>query len=176
MLSVQKISEQVLTRFRPGRILHAIGNLRKAQGRFEEAFDFHQRSRASFAGTVGKNHHRYADLCSILSEDYIGKGQHEEALYVLYSKLRNLKLIQHSELLDEALRAWEICPEIYRQETARALFLKAGVTQKTGKTMKANMLKKRAYGLFRQFAKDNKKKDQELTLEDFNNYVTFWSQ
>lgn len=57
-----------------GRLLHALGNLRRAQRRMDESFDFHSRSLRSFEGALGKNHHRYADLCYIVAEHHARLG------------------------------------------------------------------------------------------------------
>ena len=65
---------------RPGRILHALGRLRAAQGREAESFEFDQRALASFLATIGKNHHRTADLCHRVAEHMIKDQQYEEAL------------------------------------------------------------------------------------------------
>jgi len=75
---------------RPGRLLHALGNLRAAQGRWDESFEWHQKSLESFAATIGTKQHRYADICHIIAEHLVRKGRFEEALYLLLPLLNYL--------------------------------------------------------------------------------------
>ncbi|KAN0095890.1 tetratricopeptide repeat domain containing protein [Hyaloscypha variabilis] len=145
--------------FRPGRILHALGDLRAAQGRLEESFEFHKRSLASFEATIGKNQHRYADLCHLVAEHHIRHEEYDKAL----------------TLTDHALSTWEYHPDVYRQEIARTTYLKASIFYTLGKEMKAKVLLKRAKALRKAITNDLKA-DDELGKKDFDCLVAFWSR
>jgi len=145
--------------FRPGRLFHACGRLRAAQGRYDESFDFYERSLVTFEATIGKNHHRYADICHLIAANYIRRKQHEQALVYI----------------DQALSAWEFDANVFREEIARTTFLKASVLYTLGKEMRAKVLLRRACALRREVVKDSKK-DEELGQKDFDDLVTFWSK
>lgn len=58
-----------LTTFhRPGRVLHALGNVRYSQGRLEESEQFHRDALKTFQAAVGNKYHRTADMCHKLAQ------------------------------------------------------------------------------------------------------------
>lgn len=63
--------------FRPGRILHALGNVRVVQGRHEEAEVFHRRALNLYIAAVGPRYHRVADMCHKLAQHCIRHGDEE---------------------------------------------------------------------------------------------------
>jgi hypothetical protein len=62
---------------RPGRILHALGNVRDSQGRFDEAEAFHQRAMKLYLEAVGPQYHRVADMCHKLAQHCVRRGDDE---------------------------------------------------------------------------------------------------
>lgn len=69
----------ILTSYRTGKILYAIGNVLWAQGRFDESFSYHLRCLKQYKTTVGTNHHRVGDTYHRLAFYYIHKGIYTEA-------------------------------------------------------------------------------------------------
>lgn len=57
-----------------------MGNIRVSQGRFGEAFNFHNRALLQYHATIGDNHHRTADLCYKMAEHWLRLGQIDNAM------------------------------------------------------------------------------------------------
>ncbi|KAK1524353.1 tetratricopeptide repeat domain-containing protein [Colletotrichum costaricense] len=75
----QRESEEGLGRlsmasFRPGRVLHALGNVRLSQGRMEESEQFHKDALKTYQGAVGSKYHRTADMCYKLAQHSVRRG------------------------------------------------------------------------------------------------------
>jgi len=70
---------------RPGRIAHALGNVKKSQHDADasckkgEALDWYERAYRHYGKTIGKYHHRSADVCHKLAEQYIELGEFDQA-------------------------------------------------------------------------------------------------
>ena len=65
---------------RTGKLLHAFGNVRAAQGKMEESFGLHKRALLQYKKfTVGKNHHRTADVCIKVADHYVRLNQYDNA-------------------------------------------------------------------------------------------------
>lgn len=145
--------------FRTGRILHALGNLRAHQGKLDESYACHQKAYEQLCSTIGPCNHRTADLEHRLAEHLIRLGKNEDAI----------------NTINTALKTWTFDGEVYKNELARTTFLKAKVLQNCGKDSKAAVAFKVACRLRREITKE-KKNVEELTYEDFDNLVTFWSR
>lgn len=66
-----------------GKLLHAFGNVRAAQGRMEESLDLHNRALLQYKKfTVGKNHHRTADVCIKVADHSVRLNQYQGARFV----------------------------------------------------------------------------------------------
>ena len=62
-----------------GKLLHAVGDVKRSQGRLDEAMDFFERALSICKATIGKNHYITADACYRLAEQYIRIGKNDEA-------------------------------------------------------------------------------------------------
>lgn len=65
---------------RTGLILYALGNLRAAQNKWEESFEYHQRAWRHMLATVGERDFYTANVFHKLAEHFIRLGQNEEAM------------------------------------------------------------------------------------------------
>lgn len=63
-----------------GRILHSLGNVKRAQGFLEESLDYHQRALLHFKETVGSTHHRTGNSCFKVAEHYSRLEKFSEAM------------------------------------------------------------------------------------------------
>ena len=70
---------------RPGRLMHAIGNVKVSQGKLEEGLWWHNEALQHYLNTIGKGHHRTADLYHKLADDYIRLEKYTEARFVSFS-------------------------------------------------------------------------------------------
>jgi tetratricopeptide (TPR) repeat protein len=74
---------------RPGRIAHAIGNVKDSQNcedksdNGKEALGWYKQAYEHYEKTIGKYHHRSADVCHKLAMKYIELGDFGQARYVL---------------------------------------------------------------------------------------------
>ncbi|KAK1775513.1 tetratricopeptide repeat domain-containing protein [Copromyces sp. CBS 386.78] len=147
--------------FRTGRFLHALGNVRYSQGRIEESAEFHNKALQQYQSTIRNHHHRTADVCHKVAQHCI----------------RNDRLSEALEFVGQALKVWSADAEKYRPEIARTFFLKAKVLSMLGQEAEAKELFEAAAALRSKIAKvAGKKTMEELTEEDFDELVTFWSR
>jgi tetratricopeptide (TPR) repeat protein len=65
---------------RTGLILYALGNLRAAQERWDESFEYHQRAWQHMLGTVGERDFYTANVAHKIAEHLIRTGRNEEAM------------------------------------------------------------------------------------------------
>lgn len=63
---------------RTGKVLHAMGDIRRAQGKWDDALDFFTRALVIFRSTIGDYHYITADTCYRLAEQLI-RGHNLEA-------------------------------------------------------------------------------------------------
>lgn len=63
---------------RTGKVLYAIGDIRRAQGKWDDVLDFFTRALAIFRSTIGYYHYATADTCYRLAEQLI-RGHSLEA-------------------------------------------------------------------------------------------------
>jgi tetratricopeptide (TPR) repeat protein len=67
----------------PGRLMHAIGNVKVSLGDIRSGLDWHTRALDHYLKTIGKGHHRTADVYHKLADDYMRLGQTTTARSVL---------------------------------------------------------------------------------------------
>jgi hypothetical protein len=134
--------------------------VRFAQARFQESEEFHRRALEHYLGTLGNCHHRTADV-------YYKMAQH------CFRKLQGHVACQ---LLDRALKIWEMDKETYGPEIARAAFLKARALMQIGQYALARDLAGFAADARRRLYYDPERRDQDLTEADFDHLVMFWSR
>lgn len=65
---------------RTGRFLYALGNLRALQGRLDESYKYHCKTREQFRSTIGDQDHRFADVGHKIAEHLIRIGSFDEAM------------------------------------------------------------------------------------------------
>lgn len=65
---------------RTGLILYALGNLRAAQDRWDESFEYHQRAWRHMRATVGERDFYTANVAHKLAEHLMRAGRSEEAM------------------------------------------------------------------------------------------------
>lgn len=65
---------------RTGLILYALGNLRAAQNRWDESFEYHQRAWRHMLATVGERDFYTANVAHKVAEHLIRLGQYESAI------------------------------------------------------------------------------------------------
>jgi len=70
---------------RPGRIAHAIGNVKDSQNRRDpdyeqkDVLEWYKKAYEHYERTIGKYHHRSADVCHKLAQQYIELGDFVQA-------------------------------------------------------------------------------------------------
>lgn len=95
---------------------------------------------------------------------------------VAQHSLRNGKLEQALTLIEQALKVWLVDPEVYRQEIARTTFLKSKVLRQKGDSGAALSHMRDAAAIRGSIMGQDTKDDDELTEDDFDRLVTFWSR
>ncbi|KAI0103000.1 tetratricopeptide repeat domain-containing protein [Nemania sp. FL0031] len=144
---------------RTGLIFYALGNLRAAQGEWNESFEYHQRAWRHMRATVGDKDFYTANVVHKISEHLIRLGRNEEAI----------------NMLNEALEIWSVDPGAHKNEISRSTFLKAKVFEATGKAQKAAI----AFRVASRLRKEVTKEDRDvksLKTEDFDEIVAFWAR
>ncbi|KAF2232579.1 tetratricopeptide repeat domain-containing protein [Viridothelium virens] len=146
--------------YRTGRVYHGLGNIRYDQGRFEESEEWHEKALSHYQVTLGKNHHKTADLCHRVAQHWIRRDELEAA----------------RTLVDQALKVWRLRESVYTPEIARTTFLKAKIMMKQGDEFTATNLFKDAKSLRSRISGASEKADADLRESDFDTLVTFFSR
>lgn len=145
-----------------GRAYHGLGNLYEAQGKFHDAQVWHRKAYKRHSQTLGKDHHRTADVAIRLAMHYCRTNEFSHS---------------HS-LLDVAEKVFttKLC---YKPEKARCLHYRSLVLEKGGQTEDANEAKDRADKLFKEVMKERQEDyvpDSPIRTRRFDVLVTFWSR
>ncbi|KAM0466841.1 hypothetical protein ACHAPV_000350 [Trichoderma viride] len=111
---------------RTGLILYALGNLRAAQDKWGESFEYHQRALRHMLATVAKH--------------FIRLHRNEEAI----------------AMINEALNIWSIDPIAHKNEIARTTFLKGKLFEATGKAQKSSIALRVACRLRKEITKEDR--------------------
>ncbi|KAI5363849.1 putative tetratricopeptide-like helical domain superfamily [Septoria linicola] len=149
-----------LTSFRMGRFLHALGNVRWDQGDFASSQIWHKRALKQYCSSLSKTHHRTADVRHRMAMHCLREKDHERA----------------GALIDQALESWRLDPESFRHEIARTTWLKARQRAIAGNPPEAADLKQEATKLRAKLRPDDHRSPEELTDQDFDDLVAFWSR
>lgn len=145
----------------PGRILHALGNVRYDQGRFDESKELHERALQQYQNTFGRVHHKRADLYHKVAQHCILRAE--------YGRARML--------IDQGLGIWQREERFHRPELARTTFLKAILAEKCGNKEEAARLTKTAREIRNKVPHATVKTDEEpLTEGDFDEIVAFFAR
>jgi hypothetical protein len=91
-------------------------------------------------------------------------------------RLSSLLTQIHSTTINNALQTWSYDAEVYKPALARTTFLKAKLLQQLGQKQKANVAFKVAGRLRRELVPDDTRDIADLTTEDFDSLVAFWSR
>lgn len=141
--------------------MHALGNVRASQELLKESEDFHKRALKQYQSTIGSNHHRTADVCHKVAQHCKRRGDLDGALV----------------LADQALRIWNVDREVYKPEITRTSYLKAKILRQKGEEHeKFSGLFKQATSSWKVLTGSRNIHSEDLTEEDFDQLVTFWSR
>ncbi|OAA66342.1 tetratricopeptide repeat protein [Akanthomyces lecanii RCEF 1005] len=144
---------------RTGLLLYVVGNLRSEQGKWEESFEYHQRTWKHMRETVGERDSYTARAAHKVAEHLFREGRMEEAIAVV----------------NTALAAWSIDPSAHKNEIARTTFLKGKIFQAMNTSQKAAIAIRVACRLRKEITKDDRDA-QSLSTTDFDRIVAFWSR
>lgn len=82
----------------------------------------------------------------------------------------------YSTIINDALKIWSYDADVYKPELARTTFLKKTLLEKLGQTQKAAVAMKVACRLRNELVPQDRRDPADLTAEDFDSLVTFWSR
>ncbi len=85
-------------------------------------------------------------------------------------------IFNNRSLIEQALKVWNVDREVYRPEISRTTFLMAKVLYQMKDSRAATDALKEAADLRRKIKYAMPKRDRDLTEEDFDELVTFWSR
>ncbi|KAL8833097.1 MAG: hypothetical protein Q9170_004506 [Blastenia crenularia] len=145
--------------FITGRFLHALGNVKSTQGFHEDSQRYHERALAQYLSTIGQNHHRTGDLHVKVAEHHFRRQEYEEALLHLDQALRVF-----------APRAW------LKPEKARAMFKRSLICRALDRQKDAIRDQEESLQLYCDIKHVGRANVEDLTAEDFDKVVAFWSR
>lgn len=146
--------------FRTGRFYHTLGNVRWSQGRAEESEIWHRRALKQYLSVLGPMHHRASDVRYKVAEHCLRNGDFDNA----------------GILIDQALMSWKLDAPSFKQEIARTTWLKSRQKGQSSNPDEARELREEAYRMRQQLVPDDTRPCEELTDEDFDSLVAFWSR
>ncbi|KAI1512328.1 Dimer-Tnp-hAT dimerization containing protein [Pyrenophora tritici-repentis] len=144
---------------RTGLVLYALGNLRAAQNRLDESFEFHQRAMRHMRATVGEKDFYTANVAHKIAEHLLRLGRSEESI----------------TMANMALDIWSVDPSAHKNEIARTTFLKGRLFEATGRSQKASIAFRVACRLRKEITQEDRDMNS-LTTEDFDEIVAFWAR
>ncbi|KAF2815180.1 uncharacterized protein BDZ99DRAFT_515926 [Mytilinidion resinicola] len=118
----------------------------------------HSQGQMVFMQLPDRNH-RTADIEHRIAEHLIPLQRNEEAI----------------NTINHALKTWSFDASVYKPELARTAFLKAKLLEKLGKEQKASVALKVASRLRRELT-NRRRNAEDLTMEDFECLLSFWSR
>jgi Tetratricopeptide repeat len=65
---------------RTGRFYHGLGNVKLAQGLHDESFNYYEKAQKHYKVTLGRQHHRSADVAVSLGIHHARHGEDDKAL------------------------------------------------------------------------------------------------
>ncbi|PGH16718.1 hypothetical protein AJ79_01591 [Helicocarpus griseus UAMH5409] len=144
---------------RTGLILYALGNLRAAQGQWDESYEYHLRAWQHMRAIVGERDFYTANAAHKVAEHLIRLGRNEEAITTI----------------NGALDVWSVDPSAHKDKIARTTFLKGKLFEAMGKTQKASIAIRVACRLRKEVTGEDRDV-KSLTTEDFDEIVAFWAR
>ncbi|KUJ18332.1 uncharacterized protein LY89DRAFT_733010 [Mollisia scopiformis] len=134
--------------FKTGKMLYGLGNVYVSQGKFEKGLKYYIRCLKQYRATLGDRHHRIGDICHRLADD-------------------NLRFKNYAEAY-----AHQPSPK----ELARSTYKASQVSFGSVNTSKAESELRDAFHFLQALVPDDDRGMDELTEEDYDNLVVFWSR
>ncbi|KAK5128552.1 hypothetical protein LTR85_003223 [Meristemomyces frigidus] len=153
--------------FVPGRLMHAIGNVKTSQGLVDgqdhiyEGFKWHCRAFDHYKASIGEDHHRTADVSHRLAEHFMRMKQYTEA----------------EDHIDIALKVFN-GKRCYHPEKMRTMHLQGLLSQAKGDIVGGQRLIDEAGRMYKSYSRERKQDvpSRKLAQQDFDAAVTFWSR
>ncbi|QDS73010.1 hypothetical protein FKW77_009080 [Venturia effusa] len=145
--------------FITGRFYHGLAHVKLGLGANTEAFQFLLKARDHYHKTLGRGHHRSADVAVALGRHYGRVRQYETAL----------------EYLTRALEVYE-GRDIYMPEKARALYKRAKSFRGLDRCAEAQKDEDDSLELYRGLVPGDSRPLSELSDGDFDKLIVFWSR
>ncbi|KAK0622079.1 hypothetical protein B0T17DRAFT_509362 [Bombardia bombarda] len=157
----EKFGKDSVSSMVSGKVLHALGNIRRTQGASDEAIDLYRRALRVFRSTIGDNHYVTADACYCLAERLLvaRPGMEQEAIL----------------LLDQSLKVYGDI-RWYKPQTARSAFMKGNLLKRLGNTIEGEALLAQAMQLRSEIVPDDKRTADQLSDVDFDKEVYYYSR
>lgn len=156
-------------------MLHVLGDLRRSQGKLDEALDLFQQALSIFRATIGNNHYITADTCYRLAEQLIQAGKKDEAKYAIQSLLRLHALTLFSRLLEQSLKIYRDI-SWYKPQASRSAFMKGMLLKNMGNDVEGDAQLQRAMTLRKEIVPDDHRSWNQLDNEDFDKVVYYYSR
>ncbi|KAK7912199.1 tetratricopeptide repeat domain-containing protein [Apiospora marii] len=141
-----------------GHIWRSMGNIRNAQGRHEEAMEYHQSAVDNLRVTLGEMHYFTGDSFYSLAVDHWKQGATEKAM----------------ANLDHAIQAFAMDKNGKPQE-ARAKWMKGCLLKANGNPT-SDVLLQEAMSLRRELSPNDTRPVEDLKGEDWSELVFYWSK
>jgi tetratricopeptide (TPR) repeat protein len=151
--------------------------VRASQGRLSESYRLHERCLDRYTYTLGPYHHRTGDGYVHVASHYFRQQRFDEALYerTKLLTLSNLLTGRYSALLEKALRILGDY-SYFAPENARVKFKMWKVLQELKRTEDARSCSKKALEFHRSIDANDKRPLEEMTDDDFDRDIMFWSR
>jgi tetratricopeptide (TPR) repeat protein len=144
---------------RTGKILYALGNVYTSSGAHVTGFEYHLRCLRQYEVTLGAEHHRVGDACHRLADHCIRAEDWTEA----------------QQYISRALEIFERRP-YHRHELARSTFKEGQLYAAMGNQLEADKRFRKAFTLRRKLVPKDRRKMDELSEEDYDQMVIYWSR
>ena len=145
--------------FRPGKIVHALGNIYASTGQMQKSLQYHLLAQAQYRKVLGDGHTRTAAACHRLADHYIRLKRFKEA----------------EAMLDQALKVFA-SRKCTLNELARTTFKKSQCFAAQGDNAKAKQYQQEAYQMWRKVVKDDETPMEKVTENDYNRLIIFWNR
>ncbi|KAL1304233.1 hypothetical protein AAFC00_000652 [Neodothiora populina] len=147
------------TSFVTGKLLLGLGNVKLAQKDFDRAYALHRRSLQQYKATVGPNHHRTGDACRKVAEHC----------------LRLDDLDSSSKFLDQSAKIYGDHHH-FISERACTHRKRGLLERRRGNDVRARENFDAAMKLYKQLCPDDPRTIDDLSDDDFDKKIMFWSR
>lgn len=154
-----------------------MGDIRRSQGKSDEALDLFQRALGIFRQTIGPNHYITADTCYRLAEQLIRTGQKDEAEYEFQDKqlVALRKLTAYSRLLEQSLKVYGDI-RWYQPQASRSAFMKGRLLRDRGNEVEGDAQLEKAMKIRKMIAPGDRRSWDQLSDADFDSLVYYYSR